>query len=145
MTMKMQHEYCITKNKFEIVDKWLSDKQQEKAIIYCKYVASREACTKRYPESVVLNYKSGSHGYNLQDRPYMIFFDGTFDWGDVSQASKRNYRTGQEEDCYYLRLMGDVNLEELMQNNNLKKEKSAEYLKQKTNDQRFSASVGEGH
>lgn len=141
LTMKMQHEYCITEEKFEQVDEWLKDKKQSKLIIYCKYIASREACTKRYPEAIVLNYKSGAFSYNLQDRPLMIFFDGTFDWGDVSQGSKRNYRTGQEDDCYYLRLMGDVNLEDLMQANNQKKENTANYFKQLTNKNELEPTI----
>ncbi|MNX97069.1 hypothetical protein D3C86_1294180 [compost metagenome] len=122
ITMKMQHEYCVTPEKFEIVNNWLKEYPEEKTIIYCKYIISKEECKARYPKAVVLNYKSDSHGHNLQDRPYMIYFDGTFDWGDVSQSSARNYRTGQEEDCRYLNLIGDVNLEEIILKNNQKKE-----------------------
>lgn len=131
LTMKMQHEYCVTPEKFDLVDDWFKEYPQNKAIIYCKYIASREECAKRYPDAVVLNYKSGSHGYNLQDRPYTVFFDGTFDWGDVIQAQHRNYRVGQEVDCRYLTLEGDVNLEGLIRRNNEKKAGMAEYFKQK--------------
>lgn len=131
LTMKMQHEYCITKEKFDLVDDWLRSRPQSKVIIYCKYIVGRKECAKRYPESVVLNYKSGSHGYNLQDRPYTVFFDGTFDWGDVIQATYRNYRTGQEYDCWYLSLEGNVNLERLIRKNNKKKEEMANYFKRK--------------
>lgn len=130
MTMKMQHQYCITPEKFDLVDEWLKSHPEKQTIIYCKYIASREECAKRYPDAVVLNYKSGSHGYNLQDRPYTIFFDGTFDWGDVIQAQHRNYRVGQEHDCKYLSLEGDVNLEELISRNNKKKEGMAKYFKE---------------
>lgn len=122
MSMKMQHEYCITPEKFKVVDDWLKEYQEENTIIYCKYIASREKCQLHYPKATVLNYKSDSHGHNLQDKPYMVFFDGTFDWGDVVQASARNYRNGQYNDCRYLNLIGDVNLEELMVKNNTKKE-----------------------
>ena len=65
----------------------------------------------------------------MQDRPYTIFFDGTFDWGDVIQATHRNYRVGQEVDCKYLSLEGDVNLEGLMRNNNEKKSNMANYFR----------------
>src|SRR5690606_6700886 len=133
MTMKMQHQYCITPEKFDLVDEWLKSHPEDKVIIYCKYIASREECAKRYPDAVVLNYKSGSHGYNLQDRPFTIFFDGTFDWGDVIQAQHRNYRVGQEHDCKYLSLEGDVNLEELISRNNKKKEGMAKYFKIRAN------------
>lgn len=129
LTMKMQHQYCVTEEKFKLVNVWMSDKDETKLIIFCKYILSKEECSKRYPKAIVLNYKSGVFSYNLQDRPYMIFFDGTFDWGDVAQGCKRNYRTGQAHDCYYLRLMGNVNLEDLMFKNNQKKEDSSNYLK----------------
>lgn len=122
MTMKMQHEYCVTPEKFNIVDEWIKKHSEEKTIIYCKYIVSKEQCKIRYPKAIILNYKSDSHGYNLQSRPFMVFFDGTFDWGDVAQASARNYRTGQEHDCSYLNLIGDVKLEEIILKNNQKKE-----------------------
>lgn len=122
MSMKMQHQYCITPQKFEIVNDWFQTYPENKTIIYCKYVASREECELRYPNAIVLNYKSDSHGHNLQDYPYMIYFDGTFDWGDVIQGSHRNYRTGQQNDCRYLTLIGDVGLEEMIKTNNEKKQ-----------------------
>lgn len=134
MSMKMQHEYCITPEKFTIVDEWLKQYPEEKTIIYCKYIASREACALRYPKATVLNYKSDSHGHNLQSKPFMIFFDGTFDWGDVSQGSARNYRTGQEYDCRYLTLEGDVGLEEIIKNNNQKKQLMSNRFKINANE-----------
>ncbi|QCW21041.1 hypothetical protein [Flavobacterium phage FCOV-F18] len=122
MSMKMQHQYCITPQKFEIVNDWFQTYPENKTIIYCKYIASREKCELRYPDAIVLNYKSDSHGHNLQDYPYMIYFDGTFDWGDVIQGSHRNYRTGQQNDCRYLTLIGSVGLEEMIKTNNEKKQ-----------------------
>lgn len=122
MTMKMQHEYCITPEKFEIVNKWFEEYPEDKTIIYCKYIISKEKCKELYPKAVVLNYKSDSHGHNLQEKPFMIYFDGTFDWGDVSQSSARNFRTGQEYDCRYLSLIGDVNLEGIIEKNNKTKQ-----------------------
>lgn len=131
MTMKMQHKYCISPEKFTIVDDWFKTHSEEKTIIYCKYIVSREECSLRYPKSTVLNYKSDSHGHNLQDKPNMIYFDGTFDWGDVSQASARNYRTGQEEDCRYLNLIANVGLDEMIKKNNTKKENMSNKFKNK--------------
>ena len=134
MSMKMQHEYCITPEKFEIVNEFFKDYPENKTIIYCKYIASREECFLRYPDAIVLNYKSDSHGHNLQDRPYMIYFDGTFDWGDVSQSSARNFRTGQEVDCRYLTLIGNIGLEELIKKNNQKKEIMSNNFKTNKNE-----------
>lgn len=127
MTQKMQHSYCITEDKFRAVDEWMTD--QKKTIIFCKYIASADECRKRYPEAVVLNYKTGSMSLNLQERPHTIYFDQTWDWGDVVQSQHRNYRTGQENDCRYLRLEGDVGLENLIRQNNGKKLSMSEYFK----------------
>jgi len=127
MTQKMQHQYCTSEQKFEIVDDWIKD--QSKTIIFCKYIASVEACKKRYPDAAVLNYKTGSLSLNLQERPHTVYFDQTWDWGDIIQSQHRNYRTGQDVDCKYLRLVGDVGLENLFYQNNQKKQGMAEYLK----------------
>lgn len=127
MTQKMQHSYCITVDKFRAVDEWMTD--ASKTIIFCKYIASADECRKRYPEAVVLNYKTGSMSLNLQERPHTVYFDQTWDWGDVVQSQHRNYRTGQENDCRYLRLEGDVGLENLIRQNNGKKLSMSEYFK----------------
>lgn len=133
MTQKMQHEYCCNKDKFDIVENWITDQSQ--TIIFCKYVASANTCKERFPEATVLNYKTGSLGLNLQDKPFMVWFDQTFDWGDVVQSQHRNYRTGQENDCRYLRLIGNVGLEQLIYKNNQKKIGISEYLKKISKEQ----------
>lgn len=127
MTQKMQHQYCCSEEKFEIAQKWIVD--ESKTIIYCKYIASTEECKKRFPKATVLNYKTGSMSLNLQDRPYTVYFDQTWDWGDVAQSQHRNYRKGQDVDCKYLKLHGDVGLETLISENNKKKVGMSEYLK----------------
>lgn len=137
MTMKMQHEYCCTESKFNCVDEWFEKYPEEKAIIFCKYVASTEECRKRYPKATVLNYKNGVFSYNLQHLPYMVMFDKTFDWGDRRQGMARNFRTGSFEDMDYrvLDLTGDVGLEELIKKNNRRKMNTSEYLKKISNEQ----------
>ena len=133
MTMKMQHEYCLSEGKFEAVKEWITD--ESKTIIFTKYIASANECRKRFPKATVLNYKTGSMSLNLQDRPHTVYFDQTFDWGDVIQSQHRNYRTGQENDCRYLRLIGDVGLENLIFENNQKKLGISEYLKKISREQ----------
>lgn len=133
MTQKMQHGYCCSEEKFEIVEDWI--KEESKTIIFCKYVISQEECKKRFPKATVLNYKTGSMSLNLQDKPYTVYFDQTFDWGDVVQSQHRNYRTGQENDCRYLRLIGNVGLENLIYENNKKKLEMSEYLKKISREQ----------
>lgn len=127
MTQKMQHGYCCSEEKFEKARNWIID--ESKTIIFCKYIASAEACKKAFPLATVLNYKTGSMSLNLQDKPHTIYFDQTYDWGDVVQSKHRNYRVGQNQDCRYLQLIGNVGLEKLIQENNKKKLGMSEYLK----------------
>ena len=127
MTQKMQHGYCCSESKFQIVKNWITD--ESKTIIFCKYIASAEFCRKAFPKATVLNYKTGSMSLNLQDKPYTVYWDQTFDWGDVIQSQHRNYRTGAEEDCRYLQLIGNIGLENLIQENNKKKLGISEYFK----------------
>ncbi|AEW85887.1 hypothetical protein FCOL_05310 [Flavobacterium columnare ATCC 49512] len=128
MTQKMQHEYSCTNEKTDIVSDWFKTYPEEKAIIYCNYIVSAELCRELYPKALVLNYNS-SFGHNLQDRPFTVYFDQTFDWGKIVQSSARNYRTGQENDCRYLRLVANVGLGKLYLDNNFKKLGLSEYLK----------------
>ena len=133
MTQKMQHEYSLSEGKFEAVKNWITD--ESKTIIFTKYIVSAEECKKRFPKALVLNYKTGSMSLNLQDRPHTVYFDQTFDWGDVIQSQHRNYRTGAQEDCQYLRLIGNVGLENLIFDNNKKKLGISEYLKKISKEQ----------
>jgi len=135
LTMKMQHGYCCTEDKFKIVADWFKTYSEEKSIIFCKYIASTDECRKRFPTATVLNYKTGSYSLNLQHLPYTVYFDKTFDYGDVAQSRHRNYRTGQTMDCRYLNLTGDVGLERMIDDNNLKKIGMSEYLKKISREQ----------
>lgn len=133
LTMKMQHEYCCSEEKFDLVKDWITD--EGKTIIFTKYIASADECRKRFPKATVLNYKTGSLSLNLQDKPFTVYLDQTFDWGDVIQSQHRNYRTGAEVDCQYLRLIGNVGLENLIFDNNKKKLGISEYLKKISREQ----------
>jgi hypothetical protein len=128
MTQKMQHEYCLNEDKLDTVVEWFKAYSEEKAIIYCQYIISADECRERFPKALVLNYNS-SFGHNLQSRPFTVFFDQTFDWGKVVQGTARNFRTGQENDCRYLRLVPSVGLGKLYFDNNTKKIGISEYLK----------------
>lgn len=133
MTQKIQHGYCCSEEKFEKVSSWIVD--ESKTIIFTKYIASAEECKRRFPKATVLNYKTGSMSLNLQEYPYTVYFDQTFDWGDVIQSQHRNYRTGAEQDVKYLRLIGSVGLEKLILENNKKKLGISEYLKKISREQ----------
>lgn len=132
MTQKMQHTYCCDNEKFQVVDHLFKTIPQEKTIIFCKYIDSREMCTKRYPKAQVLSYQKESFGLNLQEYNYTIYFDKIWDYALRIQSGRRTFRTGQEKDCYYYDLTGNVGLENLIDRNIFKKISMSEYFKRTT-------------
>jgi hypothetical protein len=132
MTQKMQHTYCCTPNKFEVVDNLFGNIDQERTIIFCKYVVSRKECEKRYPKATVLSYQRESLGLNLQHLRNTVYFDKNWDYALRVQSGRRTFRTGQENDCRYYDLTGDVGLEQMIDKNMAKKTSMIEYFKGKT-------------
>jgi SNF2 family DNA or RNA helicase len=130
LTQKMQHDYCISEGKFELLDQILSKVDKSKVLIYTKYIASREEITKRYPSIKVLSYGMHSFGLNLQDYNTTIYFDKTFDYSQMIQSRFRTYRTGQELDCTYYSMTGNVGLERMINENINKKQSLLDYFKQ---------------
>jgi len=129
MTQKMQHVYSCTEEKFDVLKEHFKTFPEEKHIIYCKYIDSRELCEKTFPKATVLSYQKESMSLNLQHLPYTIFFDKNWDYALRHQGSRRNYRAGQEYDCRYWDLTGNVGLESLIDKNISKKTSQAEYFK----------------
>lgn len=135
MTQKMQHGYSVSAEKFERLDELFKEIEQNKAIVFCKYIVSREECQMRYPKATVLSYQKESLGLNLQHLKYTIYFDKIWDYALRIQSMHRTYRTGQEEDCRYWDLTGNVGLERLIDKNIEKKVSMIEYFKSKTKQQ----------
>jgi SNF2 family DNA or RNA helicase len=135
MTQKMQHSYCCTPEKFEVLDKHFKEYDESKSIIFCKYIDSREACEKYFKKATVLSYQKHSFGLNLQHLNHTIYFDKVWDWALRNQSITRTYRTGQEYDCSYLDLTGNVGLESLIDKNIAKKTGMIEYFKGKTKEE----------
>ncbi len=129
LTQKMQHVYCCTPNKFEVLEEHFKKWQQEKHIIFCKFIRSQEEVKAAFPKAQVLSYQKESMSLNLQNYPYTIFWDKNFDWGLREQGSFRNYRTGNLEDCYYWDMTGNVGLEALFDKNVKAKTSMVEYFK----------------
>ncbi|MGL5913174.1 MAG: SNF2-related protein, partial [Bacteroidales bacterium] len=129
MTQKMQHVYSCTEDKFNVVDNLFKNIPQDKTIIYCKYISSQEACRERYPKAQVLSYQKESLGLNLQNYRNTVYFDKTWDFALRTQSSRRTFRTGQEYDCRYWDLTGNVGLESLIDTNIAKKISMTEYFK----------------
>ena len=135
MTQKMQHAYCVTEDKFTQLNKLFDSIPQEKTIIFCKYIKSREECERRYPNAKVLSYQRESLGLNLQDYSYTVYFDKMWDYALRIQAGRRTYRVGQEVNCQYYDLTGNINLERLIDKNIDKKIDMSEYFKRKTKEE----------
>jgi SNF2 family DNA or RNA helicase len=134
MTQKMQHVYCCTPSKFELLDEHFKSQEQERSIIFCKYISSREACEKYFPKATVLSYQKEAQGLNLQHLNHTVYFDKIWDLALRTHSLHRTFRTGQEYDCSYLDLTGDVGLENLIDKNIEKKIGMVEYFKGKTKE-----------
>ena len=137
MTQKMQHAYCCTGDKIDQVKSILAEEEVDpsKTIIFCKFIKSRELCERLFPECLVLSYQKDSLGLNLQEYNVTIYFDKVWDFALRTQSTRRTFRTGQERDCLYYDLTGDVGLERLIDRNIGKKLTMSEYFKKATKEQ----------
>ena len=132
MTQQMQHSYCCSESKMQAVERLFNKElKEEETIIFCKYIDSRQACEKRFPKAKVLSYQKESFGLNLQEYHNTIYFDKVWDLALRTQSSRRTYRTGQEYDCSYWDLTGNVGLEGLIDKCIHNKVSMVEYFKTK--------------
>lgn len=137
MTTEMQVAYTIDEGKMEAVSRLLQDLPQDETIIFCRFIVAQEECRKRWPRVTVLSMQKESLGLNLQQYRHTIFFDRVWDYALLLQASRRTYRTGQEQDCHYYELTGNVGLEHMMAENIKKKVSMSEYLKKITKEELY--------
>jgi hypothetical protein len=135
MTQKMQHTYCCTEEKFFVINELFKEVEQERTLIFCKYIDSNVACRMHFPKATVLSYQKESLGLNMQHLCYTIYFDKNWDYALRVQSGRRTFRSGQEYDCHYWDLTGNVGLESLIDNNITKKVGMIEYFKGKTKQQ----------
>lgn len=129
MTTEMQMAYCTDESKLEAVRSILQKVSEQQTIIFCRYVSSRELCEKAFPRCTVLSMQKESLGLNLQRFTNTIYFDKVWDYALYVQSTRRTFRTGQEQDCHYWELTGDVGLEQMIDRNIRKKTNMSEYLK----------------
>ena len=137
MTTEMQVAYTIDEGKMEAVSRLLQDLPQDETIIFCRFIVAQEECRKRWPKVTVLSMQKESLGLNLQQYRHTIFFDRVWAYALLLQASRRTYRTGQEQDCHYYELTGNVGLEHMMAENIKKKVSMSEYLKKITKEELY--------
>lgn len=132
MSQKMQHSYCVTSDKFLKLDDIFKKHNQESVIVFCKYISSKTALEFRYPNTTILTYGKHSFGLNLQDKNITIYFDKTFDYAQRIQSGYRTYRIGQNKDCVFYDLTGNVGLESVIDKSINKKMSMSEYFKSKS-------------
>lgn len=129
MTTEMQMTYCCEKSKIDAVRKILDVNTPQTTIIFCRFISSADICRKNFPDCKVLSMQKESLGLNLQYYTTTIYFDKVWDYALYLQSSRRTYRTGQEKDCHYYELTGNVGLERLIDKNIRGKINMSEYLK----------------
>lgn len=129
MTQKMQHAYCKDDEKFLVVNRLFKSIPECETIIFCKYIDSRKECERRYPQARVLSYQKEAFGLNMQQYHYTVYFDKIWDLALRTQSGRRTFRVGQEYDCYYYDLTGDVGLERMIDRNIENKVCITEYFK----------------
>ena len=129
MTQKMQHAYCCSGQKFDLLRDTINKYGAENIIVACKYVDSVEAVSRAFPELKVLSFASHSFGLNLQPYNVTFFWDKTFDYAHLVQLKRRTYRTGQQRDCIYIHLTGNIGLESMINKNINKKQSLLQYFK----------------
>lgn len=132
MSQKMQHTYCTTPDKFLKLDDIFKNHNQESVIVFCKYISSKIALEFRYPKAMILTYGKHSFGLNLQDKNVTVYFDKTFDYAQRIQSGYRTYRMGQNKNCIYYDLTGNVGLESVIDKSINKKMSMSEYFKSKS-------------
>jgi len=135
MTTEMQMAYAQDEDKIRAVKSILEDRKPETTIIFCRYVESVRVCKENFPGCAVLSMQKESLGLNLQQYDTTIYFDKVWDYALYIQSTRRTFRTGQEKDCHYYELTGDVGLESMIDRNISKKVSMSEYLKKITIEQ----------
>ena len=129
MTTELQLSYATTADKLRAVRDVLKSCDPARTIIFCRWIVSQELCRKEFPECAVLSMQKESLGLNLQQYTTTIYFDKVWDYALYVQSTRRTYRTGQEQDCHYYELTGNVGLEAMIDRNIKKKVSMSEYLK----------------
>src|SRR5690625_1975 len=123
MIQKLQKGYSLSSNKIKALKKLFKHEiDEQKTIIFCKYIETRKQCEKLFPNALVLTYGKHSFGLNLQDRNVTVFFDKTFDYAQRLQAENRTYRTGQTDDCQFYDFDSNAGLCKLINKNISRKE-----------------------
>lgn len=135
LTQKMQHNYSLSPEKFQLVDRIIEQQKPGNVLIYAKFIDTQEALKKRYPKIRVMSFGKHAYGLNLQQYNTVIFFDKTWDYAQREQTEHRIYRQGQNSKCHYYDLTSNAGLDKLINQNILKKQDLLQVFKQKSVEQ----------
>jgi SNF2 family DNA or RNA helicase len=132
ITQKMQHNYSLSPEKFQVVDKLLAESDKSKVLIYAKYINTQEKLKKHYKDIRIMSIQKHAYGLNLQDFNIIIFWDKTWDYAQREQTERRIFRTGQKSECIYYDLTGNCGLEKMINENIIKKRNLLDIFSEKT-------------
>ena len=127
---KLQHFFFFFSDKFNVINGLIDDK----TIIFCRFIKTANLLKEKYPQALVLTYGKSSFGLNLQKYNKTVYFDKTWDYAFREQSEARTYRTGQQNNCKYYDLTGDIGLEKLFDDCINKKLSLIEAFKMRGND-----------
>ena len=117
LTQKLQNNYSRSAEKFTVVNNLLRGVDESKVLIFAKYIETQKTLKLNFPKVKILSYQKHSFGLNLQAYNRVIFFDKIWDYALIEQVEHRIFRTGQENDCVFYNLTGNVGLEEMIDSN----------------------------
>lgn len=117
ITQKLQHNYSLSPQKFEILDRLINKHGYDNMCVCAKYIDSQNELKKRYPKLRVLSWKKNSLSLNLQQYNFMLKWDKDWDYAIHEQLAHRIFRHGQLRDCTIAELDGNVGLESLINDN----------------------------
>ena len=129
---RLQHSFSISKNKIDKLRDVLKNLNENKTLIFCKYIDEQEELKRLFPNYKILSLQKHSFGLNLQSFNTIVFFNHTFDYALMEQAERRIYRTGQKENCMIISLISDTGIDSLITENLSKKENLLTKFKEMT-------------
>jgi SNF2 family DNA or RNA helicase len=141
--------------------------QDEKIIVWCKYVYSIEKIAKLLPESALyygeLNTKkrsqslekfrssscniliatqaTGGHGLTLNESRYHIFYENEFKYANRIQAEDRSHRIGQDKNVTYIDIVSNSGIDKRIQQALRKKQNVVQEFKREMKRSKEKASI----
>lgn len=132
ITQKLQHNYSLTPEKFDILGNLIRNNIPSKILVVAKYIDSQREIKRRYPGIRILSWQKNALSLNLQDYNILVKWDKHWDYALHEQIEYRIYRQGQAHDCKIFDFKGNVGLEIMMADNVQNKGRLLTYFKDKS-------------